>query len=109
MGDHKERRRHIRKIGQGLIVLIGGRAFPVIDISTSGISFQATGNKVGDKIALKIAQIADIKDCADGIITVKSVSETATRGEFQPTVALMRYIVGHIGDATGTEPAYFRK
>lgn len=104
-----DRRRHLRKIGQGLVVLLDGRAHPVIDISTAGVSFQSSGHKVGAKITLRIARLADISDCVDGIITIKSVSDTTTRGEFQPTMPLLRYIIRHIGEATGTEPAYFRK
>ena len=104
-----DRRRTARRIGQGLVVLIDGRAHPVVDISTAGISFQSTGHKVGGKLGLKIARLANISDCVDGVITVKSSGDTTTRGEFQPTMPLLRYIIGHIGEATGTVPAYFRK
>lgn len=104
-----ERRRLVRKIGQGLVVLINDRAHPVVDISTAGVCFQSSGHKVGERLRLKIAQLADINDCIEGTITVKSVGEATTRGEFLPTMPLLRYIISHIGEATGTEPAYFRK
>jgi hypothetical protein len=108
MNKQQERRQHIRKIGQGLVVLIDGRVHPVVDISTAGISFQAAGLKIGDRLKLKIAQLADISDCIGGVITIKSVNDTTTRGEFLPTVPLMRFIIAHMGEATGTVPAYFR-
>ena len=104
-----ERRRLPRKIGHGLAALIDGKAHPVIDISTAGLSFQGIGQKLGSRLALKIVRMSDISDCIDCVITVKSEEGNVTRGEFQPTMALMRYIVGHIGETTGAEPAYFRK
>ena len=104
-----ERRRLSRKIGQGLAALINGKAHPVIDISTAGVSFQGIGQKMGAKLALKIARMSDFNDCIDCVITVKSEEGNVTRGEFQPTMALMRYIISHIGETTGAEPAYFRK
>lgn len=104
-----ERRRLSRKVGQGLVLLIDGRAHPVVDISTAGVSFQSGRHKVGEKVRFKIAQLSDISDCIGGTITIKSVGETTVRGEFLPTMPLLRYIIRHIGEATGTEPAYFRK
>ena len=104
-----ERRRLPRKIGQGLAALIDGKAHPVIDISTAGVSFQGIGQKMGAKLAVKIARMSDFNDCIDCVITVKSEEGNVTRGEFLPTMALMRYIIGHIGETTGAEPAYFRK
>ncbi len=107
MTNPKDRRRHARKVGQGLIVLIGGKVYPVVDISTVGLSFQATGYRGGDSIVLKLAQLTNISDCIEARITVTSSDNTVTRGEFKPTVPLLRYIISHIGEATGAEPAYF--
>jgi hypothetical protein len=104
-----ERRRLPRKIGHGLAALIDGKAYPVIDISTGGVSFQGIGQKLGARLAMKIARMSDFSDCIDCVVTVKSEEGNVTRGEFLPTMALMRYIIGHIGEATGAEPAYFRK
>lgn len=104
-----DRRTQIRKVGQGLVVLIDARVHPVVDISTAGVSFQAAGHKVGAKVSLKIARISDINDCIGGTITIKSAGDATTRGEFLPTMPLLRYIISHIGEATGTKPAYFRK
>ena len=107
---HTIERRHLpRKIGQGLAALIDGKAHPVMNISTAGISFQGTGQTLGAKLAMKIARTSDFNDCIDCVITVKSEEGNVTRGEFLPTMALMRYVIGHIGETTGTEPAYFRK
>ncbi|MDO8605423.1 MAG: PilZ domain-containing protein [Phaeospirillum sp.] len=109
MTQTPDRRNHIRKVGQGLVVLIDGRVHPVVDISIAGISFQAAGHTVGTKVSLKIARISDINDCIGGTITIKSAGDTTTRGEFLPTMPLLRYIIGHIGEATGTKPAYFKE
>lgn len=109
MAQETDRRQTIRRIGQGLVALIDGHVHPVIDISTAGLSFQSAGHAVNDRLHLRIARVTDMSDCIDGTITVKSVGETVTRGEFQPTMPLLRYIIGHMGEATGTAPAYFRK
>jgi len=109
MAQDADRRQTIRRIGQGLVVLIDGHVHPVIDISTAGVSFQSVGHAVNARLHLKIARVADMNDCIDGTITVKSVGETVTRGEFQPTMPLLRYIISHMGEATGAVPAYFRK
>ncbi|CCG41855.1 hypothetical protein [Magnetospirillum molischianum] len=109
MDESEERRSHIRKVGQGLVVVIDRRIFPIVNISTAGLGFQATGYKVGDLVPIKIAKMLDLSTCVDATITVKSAEETITRGEFLPTMPLLRYIIDHIGEVTGVEPAYFRK
>jgi hypothetical protein len=103
-----DRRRYARKIGHGLVLLIDGRAHPVVDISTAGISFQASGHRLGSAITARLARLSKLDDCVDAKITVKGIGEATTHGEFRPTMALLRYIIGHIGEATGTQPAYFR-
>jgi len=109
MDETDNRRGPIRKIGQGLVVVIERRIFPLVSITTAGLVFQATGYKVGDQVALKIAKMLDLTACVEATIRVTSAEETITRGEFQPTMALLHYIIDHIGEVTGVEPAYFRK
>jgi hypothetical protein len=105
----KERRRHIRKIGQGLVMLIDGRVYPIVDISTAGISFQAGDQVIGAVIDLKLAAMTDLGKGIEARITINSNNGTITRGEFHPTVPLLRFIIGHIGEVTGTVPAYFTR
>ena len=105
-----ERRGHARKIGDGLIVVIEGRCYPLIDISVGGLSFQANGLDT-DKNALlsfKLARLQDMNDAADGKIRVVDSDEAATRGEFIATISLMGYIIRHIGEVTGVTPFYFK-
>jgi len=109
MDETDDRRHQIRKIGQGLVVVIDRRIFPLVTISTAGLAFQATGYKVGESVAIKIAKMLDLNCSVDATITVSSAEETITRGEFLPTMPLLRYVIDHIGDVTGVEPAYFRK
>jgi hypothetical protein len=108
MSSQQERRKIVRKIGQGLVVLIDDKALPVIDISTGGVAFQTLGQVLTGTVHARIARLADITDCVDAKIAVKLSDRTTTRGEFLPTMALLRYIIGHIGEATGTEPSYFK-
>lgn len=103
----REKRRHIRKIGEGLVVVIGARVFPLLDISVAGVSFQATGYKVGDTVSLSIAQSADMTKAVDGRITVVAAGGTIVRGRFYPTMRLMRFIIRHFSDAAGIAPRYF--
>ena len=108
MPQMKERRHHIRKVGDGLVVLIDDQVYPVLDISVSGMSFQASHVAVGDRIKLKIAQLTNMKACIDGELTVRAVNGTVARGEFFATMPLMRYIISHIGNVTGGEPSHFK-
>jgi hypothetical protein len=103
-----ERRQHMRKMGDGLAVLIDGKVFPVVDVSISGISFQATGFRPGDRIRLSLAALHSLEDSVEAMVTVKTMDGGILRGEFAPTAKLMRYIVTHLGQVTGAAPAYFR-
>jgi len=91
-----------------LVVLIEDRVYPVIDISVSGISFQNSAHPVGSSVKLKLAQLNNLDDSVDGTITVRAASDTITRGEFSANMALLRYIVTHIGKLTGATPSFFK-
>ncbi|EME68365.1 hypothetical protein H261_18707 [Paramagnetospirillum caucaseum] len=108
MTQFKERRQHVRKMGDGLAVLIDGRVFPVLDISLSGVSFQGNGFRPGDRVRLTVAALHSFDDSVEAVVIIKSLDAGILRGEFAPTARLMRYIVAHLGDVTGAEPAYFR-
>ncbi len=103
----RERRRHIRKVGEGLVVVINSRVFPLLDISIAGLSFQCLDYKVGDVLTLAIAETADMSKAVEGRITVISANHSVVRGRFYPTMRLMRFIVGHFSAATGVAPRYF--
>ncbi|BAE50404.1 hypothetical protein [Paramagnetospirillum magneticum] len=108
MTQIKERRQHIRKMGDGLAVLIDGKVFPVVNVSISGVSFQGAGYRPGDRVRLTLAALQALDDNVEAMVTIKSADSGILRCEFSPTTKLMRYIVGHLGDVTGAEPAYFR-
>lgn len=108
MTQTKERRQHIRKMGDGLAVLIDGKVHPLADISLAGLSFQGSGFRPGDRIRLTLAAVRSLDDCVEATVTVKVAEGGVIRGEFAPTAKLMRYIVAHLGEITGAEPAYFR-
>ena len=108
MTQIKDRRQHVRKMGDGLAVLIDGKVFPVSDISVSGVSFQGTGHKPGDRIRLSVVALRALDDNVEAAVTVKVIDGGMVRGEFAPTAKLMRYIITHLGEVTGSQPAYFR-
>ena len=108
MNQVKERRQHIRKMGDGLAALINGKVFPVVDISLSGLSFQGAGHRPGDQIRLTVAALHALDDSVEANVTIKASEGGILRGEFAPTAKLMRYIVSHLGVLTGAQPAYFR-
>jgi len=108
MTQIRERRQHPRCMGEGLIVLIGGRGYPLVDISISGLSFQGGGFGVGDRVTVKVAKLFKMAECVEGVITVISAEETVTRGEFEPTLVVMGYIVRHMSEVTGVKPNYFK-
>ena len=104
----EERRRHPRKIGDGLIVIIGGHGHSLVDISIGGLSFQSNGYKKGDRIRLKLARLTDMTDCVNCKITVVETTDVVTRVKFRADIRVMSYIVRHIGEVTGVSPFYFR-
>jgi hypothetical protein len=108
MTQFKERRQHVRKMGDGLAVLIDGKVFPVSDISISGVSFQGSGHKLGDRIRLSVVALRALEDKVEATVTIKVVNGGIIRGEFAPTTKLMRFIISHLGEVTGSQPAYFR-
>lgn len=112
MNKPQERRRHIRHVGQDMVAVMANQALPLINLSIAGLGFQGgglkVGLKVGDKVTVMLARMSDMADSIDATITVRSVSGTATHAEFHPTWALMRYLVAHIGEATGTVPTHFK-
>ncbi|WP_242442732.1 PilZ domain-containing protein [Magnetospirillum sp. 15-1] len=108
MTQFKERRQHVRKMGDGLAVLINGKVFPVVDISVSGVSFQGSGHRPGDSIRLTVAALRSLDDSVEALVTIKATEGGIVRGEFAPTAKLMRYIITHLGEVTGAQPAYFR-
>jgi hypothetical protein len=103
-----ERRDNVRQYWKGLVVLIEDRVYPVLDISVSGVSFQASSHSVGSSVKLKLAQLSNLDDCVDGTITVRASSDSITRGEFAANMTLLRYIVGHIGKVSGASPTFFK-
>lgn len=103
-----ERRRQPRRLGEGLILAIGGRAFPILDISVAGVSFQGAGYKPNDRITAILAEAGNPAAGVETTVTVRSTGNTVVRGEFYPTNKLMRFIMAHVGEVTGGAPSYFR-
>jgi hypothetical protein len=101
-------KKQIQHMGEGLVVLIGKKVFPLVDISVSGISFQAQGFKVKDRVSMKVAQLDNLNDNVDCDMTVVTAGETVTRGQFYPTMKLMRYIVRHVSELTNESPRYVK-
>ena len=107
MKQIRERRHYIRKMGDGLVVLIDGKVFPLIDISVTGVSFQATGYSVGQSLSIKLAKLTSMADGVDGEITVVAITDTISRAKFYPTMRLMRFIIRQLSEFSGIAPRYF--
>ncbi|RAU22167.1 PilZ domain-containing protein [Paramagnetospirillum kuznetsovii] len=104
----KDRRRHSRRFGDGMVVVIDNRIFPIFDISVSGIRFQCAGGKPGDKISLRVARLQNMSDFVDCQAIVRHADETSIRAEFIPTFRLMKFLLGHFGEINGTSPVFFK-
>lgn len=103
-----DRRRHSRRIGDGMVVIIDNRIFPIFDISVSGIRFQGDGRQVGDIIRFRLACLQNMNDFVDCKIIVRVADENSIRAEFRPTFRLMKFLLGHFGEITGPRPLFFR-
>ena len=106
MTDLTERRINPRLAGHGLVMMIGRRVFPIANISITGLGFQGSGYRENEVLTVQIARINALEDCVPAVITVRSVQETMVRGEFHPTLPLMRYIIAHLSEVTGADPTY---
>ena len=104
----EDNKKPIQHMGEGLVVIIGKKVFPLVDISVTGICFQAQGFKVKDQVSMKVAQLDDLNDNVECDMTVVSAGETVTRGQFYPTMKLMRYIVRHVSELTNASPRYVK-
>jgi len=106
MNDTEERRQHPRQPGQGLVVMIGRRLFPIANISLSGLGFQGCGYQQEEVLKVQIARIDALEDRVDVTLTVRAVEDNMVRAEFHPTLPLMSYIVSHFGEVMGVSPTY---
>jgi hypothetical protein len=110
MRQLRERRRHIRYIGQHLLIVINGKAHPIMDISIGGVSFQGTGFTVGDPLSLTLVSAFANKDVMPGIGEVRAISGSKVHVKFvRPTLPLLRYIIAHIAEVTGIEPHLLKR
>jgi len=110
MNDSSERRNHIRHPGQNLAAEISGKSYPVVNISTGGVYFTAQGFFVGNPVKLVLRSTNDEALFIGADCKVIEVEGDCVHAEFlRPTMPLMRFVIGQIGDAMGVEPHYFKK
>lgn len=106
----QERRKHVRHLAENLQVLIDGKAYPLINISTGGVYFQGQGFYAGNPLSLVIRSLHDEKDSVATVARVVAVTDSAVHAEFtKANVPLLNFVIGHIGQAMGVKPHFFKK
>jgi hypothetical protein len=110
MTQLKERRRHIRKMADGMVAIIDGRVHPVVDISVAGLSIQCSALSRGQTVELHLSSLDDLQDRVPARVTVRAVGGALTHAEFFPTMRLLRYVINRLSEMTGIAPVseYFR-
>ncbi len=109
MGNQAERRKHIRYLAENLIVEIGNNSYPVVNISTDGILFKATGFFPGNPVSLIIRSTKNEAEFIKAECKVIEVRADCVHTEFaKPTMPLMHFVIGQIGQAMGVKPYYFK-
>ena len=81
----------------------------MVELSVSGVSFQASGFKVRDNVSLRLAHLNNMNDNVECAMTVLKAGETIAYGQFYPTMSLMRYIVRLVSDVTNVLPRYVKQ
>ena len=109
MSDNVERRKHIRYLAENLTVEIGGKTHPVVNISTDGLQFKASGYFPGNPVSLIIRSIKNEAEFIKAECKVIEVRADCVHVEFaKPTMPLMHFVIGQIGQAMGVKPYYFK-
>lgn len=110
MKNVQERRKHERYLAQHLCVELDGKTYPVINISSGGVHFKGQGFFVGNPLTLVIRSHQDENDRIKADCKVVEIEGESVHAEFtKPTMPLMHYVIGHIGQAMGVTPQYFKK
>lgn len=92
----KDQRLVSRSIGRGLVALIDGRPYPLIDVSIAGVSFQDDTPRAGQALSLTLARTDAPEDRVDGRLRVVSATGGTTRGELAITVPMVLYVIRHL-------------
>ena len=97
MNAAMERRDAYRFPGQILFIKIGIRPYPIIDISSGGVAFEAENYAVGDLVRLKIVSVLDKYDAAETVCQVLKVDAYRVAARFvEPTQKLTDYVTRYI-------------
>lgn len=106
----QERRKHVRHLAESLIVGIEGKDYPLVNISTGGVNFTGKGFFAGNPLKMTIRSAQDAKDCIVVDCKVVAVDGESVHTEFtKPNVPLLNFVIGHIGQAMGVKPHFFKK
>ncbi len=110
MNKGDERRKHVRYLAENLIVEIAGNTHPVVNISTGGVFFVGQGFYLGNPLSLVIRASQNEADSMKAECKVVEIRADCIHAEFlKPTMPLMHFVIGHIGQAMGIKPQYFKK
>jgi hypothetical protein len=110
MSKGEERRKHVRHLAESLVVVTGGKTYEVVNISTGGVFFKGTGFFKGNPLSITIRAANNEMDCITADCKVVEVGTESVHAEFaKPTMPLMHFVIGHIGQAMGVKPQYFKK
>lgn len=101
-------RRGARHFGENLSVVVNGESYPVLNISSSGLSFR--GVPLGDGIVatLQVGSDQEPERKVDATCVVTAIRKDVTHVSFtRVTMTLLTFIIDHIGTVLGVEPYYF--
>ena len=103
IGDF-DRRRHSRHEGAGLVIEIEGQSFPVVDVSTGGISLRDLDRKIGDRFRLVLTRSGGLAGIATECQVVGKDGRLLRLSFTRPTLPLLRLVVAHVSTLTGVAP-----
>jgi hypothetical protein len=93
--------------GAGLVLVIGGKIYPLIRLALDHAVFQAAEFLPGQLVSLKIAPWNNLTQAVAGKMIIRSSNGVTAHGDFQVTMSLMRFMIQRLGGELGHKPYYF--
>lgn len=110
VSKQRDRRQNPRCYGRDLLVSNNGQGYPVLNISEGGLCFEGTPFAVGQTVVLTLSSLAKPADGVNAECRVVTVRQGNTHLAFTSvTMALLTFVMSHIGEVLGVSPYYFRQ
>lgn len=108
MSRRAKQRTGARHFGENLSVTVNGESYPVLNISSGGLSFRGLPFDDGTVATLTVGSDQEPDRKVETTCVVTAIRKDVTHVSFtRVTMTLLTFIIDHIGSVLGVEPYYF--